>query len=81
MIALKKKINPNTFEDLMFIQQFMTWVACLLATRICSKGVIQNGSLIERRMGQESHLAKEKKGLLGAMTSFRREREWHGIVT
>ena len=64
MIALKKN-QPSAFEDLMFIQQFMTWVACLLATRICSKGVIQNGSLIERRMGQESHLAKEKKGLLG----------------
>ena len=38
-------------------------------------------SFIERRMGQESHLAKEKKGLLGAMTSFWREREWHAFVT
>ena len=47
MIALKK-INPSTFEDLMFIQQFMTWVACLLATRICSKGVVQNGSLLSK---------------------------------
>ena len=38
-------------------------------------------SFIERRMGQESHLAKEKKGLLGAMTSFWREGEWYGFVT
>lgn len=47
MIALKKN-QPSTFEDLMFIQQFMTWVACFFATGICSKGVIQNGSPLSK---------------------------------
>lgn len=70
MIALKKKNQPNTLEDLMFIQQFMTWAACLLATRSMLQGLIQNGRLLLKGGWGKTVISKRKERVIGGCNIF-----------
>ena len=64
MIALKKN-QPSTFENLIFIQQFMTWAARLLATRSMLQGVIQNGRLLLKGECGKRVTSKRKERVIG----------------
>ena len=54
----------------MFIQQFMTWAACLLATRSMLQGLIQNGRLLSKGGWGKKVISKRKERVIGGCNIF-----------